>query len=86
MGQQGDMVVLSDWVAHHVARGVGRYKLSTYFVQGTTIVIGDSYDVALRIPHTRYLFMENDGLAIADQRTEAFQSVTIDCPTVLSEK
>jgi hypothetical protein len=46
-----------NWVAQHVARGVGRYELPTYFVQRAAIVIGDSYDVALRIPHARYLFM-----------------------------
>ena len=57
MGQQGDMVVLPDSVARHVARGVGRYELPTYFVQRATIVIGDSYDVALRPAHARYFLM-----------------------------
>jgi hypothetical protein len=57
MWQQGDMVVLSDWVAHHVARCVGRYELTTYFVQRAAIVIGDSYDVALGPAHTGYFLM-----------------------------
>ena len=76
MGQQGDMVVLSDWVAHHVARRVGRYELPAYLVQRATIVIGDCYDVALGPAHTRYFLMQNDGLALPDQGTEPFQSVT----------
>ena len=56
-GARRNSLVRSDWVAQHVARGVGRYELPTYFVQRATIVIGDSYDVALRPAHTRYFLM-----------------------------
>jgi hypothetical protein len=48
MMTRSSVLVRSDWVAQHVARGVGHYELPTYFVQRATIVIGDSYDVALR--------------------------------------
>jgi hypothetical protein len=73
--------LLTGWVAHHVTGGIGRYELPTYLVQWGPVIISNRYDIALRMPHTRYFFMDDDGLAITDQRTQPLQSVTIDCPS-----
>jgi hypothetical protein len=73
--------LLTGWVAHHVTGGIGRYELPTYLVQWGPVIVSNRYDIALRMPHTRYFFMDDDGLAITDQRTQPRQSVTIDCPS-----
>ena len=73
--------LLTGWVAHHVTGGIGRYELPTYLVQWGPVIVSNRYDIALRMPHTRYFFMDEDGLAITDQRTQPLQSVTIDCPS-----
>jgi hypothetical protein len=46
-------------------------------VQWDPVLISNRYDVALRMPPTRYFFMDDDGLAITDQRTQPLQPVTI---------
>ena len=73
--------LLTGWVAHHVTGGIGRYELPTYLVQWGPVIVSNRYDIALRMPHTRYFFMDDDGLVITDQRTQPLQSVTIDCPS-----
>ena len=76
-----ELLVHSGRIPHHVTGGIGRYELPTYLVQWGPVVVSNRYDVALRMPHTRYFFMDDDGLAITDQRTQPLQSVTIDCPS-----
>ena len=71
---------------HHVTGGIGGYELPTYLVQWGAVVISNRYNVALRMPHTRYFFMDDDGLAITDQRTQSPQPVTIEAQAVLSDK
>jgi hypothetical protein len=80
-GETQRLLLPTDWVAHHVTGGIGRNELPAYLVQRSPIVVSNRYDVALRMPHTRYFFMDDDGLAITDQRTQPLQSVTIDCPS-----
>jgi hypothetical protein len=72
-------LLTADRIPHHVTGGIGGSELPTYLVQWGAVVISNRYDVALRMPHTRYFFMDDDGLAITDQRTQPLQSVTIDC-------
>jgi hypothetical protein len=76
-----ELLVHSGRIPHHVTGGIGRYELPTYLVQWGPVVVSNRYDVALRMPHTRYFFMDDDGLAITDQRTQPLQPVTIDCPS-----
>jgi hypothetical protein len=60
------LLVLPDWVTQHVAAGVGRYEFPTQFIQWSPIIVSDGYNVAPRPAHARYLFVQNDGLAIPD--------------------
>jgi hypothetical protein len=61
-----ELLVLPDWVAQHVACSVSGYEFAAQFIQWGAIAISNCYDVALGPAHARYLFMQNNGFAIAD--------------------
>jgi hypothetical protein len=51
---------------HHITTDLGRYQFPTYLVQGGAIVIGNRNDKTLSAAHTRYYFVQDNGLAVPD--------------------
>jgi hypothetical protein len=53
---------------------------SLYSLSSGAIIVGDRDDVAFRHAHLGYLFVQHNGLVIADQRGVSLLSLAVDCP------
>jgi hypothetical protein len=67
-------------IAQHVACYASSDHILVQLIERRAIIVGDRGDVAFRHAHPGYLFVQHNGLVIADQRGVSLLSLAVDCP------
>src|ERR1700722_13949474 len=67
-------------IAQYDAGATGGSELGAEFLERRAVVVGNGDDVAPRAAHARYLLVQHDRLAVADQGGVALLHIAVDFP------